>query len=97
MKAPTLWAPKEAEAGLAHPWSKGALSFGEQVHRRQKHTKGAEQPQEAEALLHAIPRLQRPCQDRQDARAGSRNTRLFTISIGSDAQQRINHAASISR
>ena len=44
----------EAEQAIAHPIDEPAV-VEEQIHRRQETHEGREQPQEAEALLHAIP------------------------------------------
>ena len=55
----------EAEQAVAHPVDEGAV-VEEQVHRYQEAHKRREQPQEAEALLHAIPCAEPHCEDRQD-------------------------------
>ena len=55
----------EAEDAVAHPVDQGTV-VQEQEHRRQEAREGCEQPQEAEALLHAISCAEPHCEDRQD-------------------------------
>ena len=55
----------ETEHAIAHPVDEGTV-VEEQVHRRQETYEGSEQPQEAEALLHAIPGAENHREDRQD-------------------------------
>ena len=55
----------EAEDAVAHPVDQGAV-VQEQEHRRQEAREGCEQPQEAQALLHAVPRAEDHRQEGQD-------------------------------
>ena len=55
----------EAEQAIAHRVDEGTV-VEEQVHRRQETHEGCEQPQEAKALLHAIPCAEGHREDRQD-------------------------------
>ena len=55
----------EAEQAVAHPVDEPAV-VEEQVHRRQETHERREQPQEAEPLLHAIPRAEGHREDWQD-------------------------------
>ena len=55
----------EAEQAIAHPVDEGTV-VEEQVHRRQETHERREQPQETEALLHAVPGSKHHSQDWQD-------------------------------
>jgi len=55
----------KSKDAVAHPVDQGAV-VQEQEHRRQEAREGCEQPQEAEALLHAVPRAEDYRQEGQD-------------------------------
>ena len=55
----------ESKDAVAHPVDEPAV-VEEQVHRRQEAHEGCEQPQEAKALLRAVPSTKAHREDRQD-------------------------------
>ena len=76
----------EAKEAVAHPVDERAV-VEEQVHRRQETHEGREQPQEAEALLHAIPCAEPHCKDRQDREQDQEHEALHDLHRVRDARE----------
>ena len=75
----------EAKEAVAHPVDERAV-VEKQVHRRQETHEGREQPQEAEALLHAVPGSTHHCQDRQDREQDQEDEALHDLHRVRDAR-----------
>ena len=75
----------EAEQAVAHPVDEGTV-IEEQEHRRQETHEGSEQPQQAEAILHAIPGPTPHCQDRQDREQDQEREALHDLHRVRDAR-----------
>ena len=76
----------EAKEAVTHPVDECAV-VEEQVHRRQEAHEGREQPQEAEALLHAIPCTEPRCKDRQDREQDQEHEALHDLHRVRDARE----------
>ena len=76
----------EAEQAVAHPVDERAV-VEKQVHRRQETHEGCKQPQEAEALLHAIPSAKAHRKDRQDREQDQEHEALHDLHRVRDARE----------
>ena len=76
----------EAQQAIAHPVDEGAV-VEEQVHRRQETHEGREQPQEAQALLYAVPGTEAHCKDRQDREQDQEHEALHDLHRVRDARE----------
>ena len=76
----------EAQQAVAHPVDEGAV-VEEQVHRRQETHEGCKQPQEAQALLHAIPYPKGHREDRQDREQDQEHEALHDLHRVRDARE----------
>ena len=75
----------EAEQAIAHPVDEGTV-VEEQVHRRQEAHKRREQPQEAQALLHAVPGAEGHREDWQDREQDQEHEALHDLHRVRDAR-----------
>ena len=76
----------EAKEAVAHPVDERAV-IEKQVHRRQETHEGREQPQEAEAILHAIPSAKAHRKDRQDREQDQEHEALHDLHRVRDARE----------
>ena len=76
----------EAEQAVAHPVDEPAV-VEEQVHRHQETHERREQPQEAEPLLHAVPRTEGHREDRQDHEQDQEHEALHNLHRVRDARE----------
>ena len=76
----------EAEQAVAHPVDERAV-VEEQVHRRQETHEGREQPQEAKALLYAVPSTEAHREDRQDREQDQEHETLHDLHRVRDARE----------
>lgn len=76
----------ESKDAVAHPVDEGAV-VEEQVHRRQETHEGCKQPQEAQALLHAIPYPKGHREDRQDREQDQEHEALHDLHRVRDARE----------
>lgn len=76
----------ESKDAVAHPVDEGTV-VEEQVHRRQETHEGREQPQEAEAILHAVPRAEGHREDRQDREQDQEHEALHDLHRVRDARE----------
>ena len=75
----------ETEQAVAHPVDEGTV-VEEQVHRHQETHERCEQPQEAEALLHAVPGAEGHRGDRQDREQDQEHEALHDLHRVRDAR-----------
>ena len=76
----------KAEQAVAHPVDEGAV-VEEQVHRRQEAHNRREQPQEAQALLYAVPGAEGHREDRQDREQNQEHEALHDLHRVRDARE----------